>query len=112
MQHGAGSWHAYYAGDDVKDHTLDTNVASYVANGVWHHYSCTRDSGFLEAMFPIVERAIDFALDNQHPTGEIEWDADPAACRRQGRSAHRLVEHLLIAALRDRGRGATRLRTT
>src|SRR5947207_2212172 len=29
-------------------------------------------------MFPVVERAIDFALDNQHPSGEIEWDADPA----------------------------------
>jgi len=78
MQHDQGSWNAYYVGNDVKDHTLDTNVSSYVANGVWHHYLCTRDAGFLEEMFPVVERAIDFALDNQHPTGEIEWDADPA----------------------------------
>jgi len=77
-QHSAGSWHAYYAGDEVKEHTLDTNVTCYVANGVWHHYLCTRDAGFLESMFPVVERAIDFALDHQHPTGEIEWDADPA----------------------------------
>ena len=77
-QHDSGSWNAYYVGDVVKEHTLDTNVTSYVANGVWHHYLCTRDSGFLESMFPVVERAIDFALDNQHPTGEIEWDADPA----------------------------------
>jgi len=78
MQHDAGCWNAYYVGDEVKEHTLDTNVSSYVANGVWHHYLCTRDAGFLETMFPVVERAIDFALDNQHPTGEIEWDADPA----------------------------------
>jgi hypothetical protein len=77
-QHEAGCWHAYYLGDDVKEHTLDTNVTCYIANGVWHHYLCTRDAGFLETMFPIVERAIDFALDHQHPTGEIEWDADPA----------------------------------
>jgi hypothetical protein len=28
-------------------------------------------------MFGVVERAIDFALDQQHSTGEIEWDADP-----------------------------------
>ena len=91
MQHDAGCWHAYYVGDDVKEHTLDTNVTCYVANGVWHHYLCTRDAGFLEAMFPVVERAIDFALDHQHPTGEIEWDADPDARRRQGRAAHRIV---------------------
>ncbi|MDQ1455585.1 MAG: hypothetical protein QOH28_1205, partial [Actinomycetota bacterium] len=77
-QHDSGSWYAYYSGNDVKEHTLDTNVSCYVANGVWHHYLCTLDPGFLEAMFPVVERAIDFALDNQHPSGEIEWDADPA----------------------------------
>jgi len=77
-QHPAGSWHAYYIGDAVKEHTLDTNVTCYVANGVWHHFLCSRDAGFLETMFGVVERAIDFALDHQHPTGEIEWDADPA----------------------------------
>jgi len=77
MQHASGSWHAYYVGNEIKEHTLDTNVTCYVANGVWHHYLCTRDAGFLETMFPVVERAIDFALDHQHPTGEIEWDADP-----------------------------------
>jgi len=76
-QHLAGSWHAYYEGDGVKEHTLDTNVACYVANGVWHHYLSTGDTGFLDDLFPVVERAIDFALDHQHPTGEIEWDADP-----------------------------------
>ena len=64
-------------GDEVKERTLDTNVTCYVANGVWHHYLCTGDTGFLERLFPMVERAIDFALDHQHPTGEIEWDADP-----------------------------------
>jgi hypothetical protein len=52
-------------------------VTCYVANGVWHHYLSTRDAGFLEELFPVVERAIDFALDNQHSTGDIEWDADP-----------------------------------
>ena len=85
MQHERGSWFAYYVGDAVKDPTLDTNVTCYVANGVWHHYLCTRDSGFLEEMFPVVESAIDFALDHQHPTGEIEWDADPA--RTEGKGA-------------------------
>ena len=76
-QHFTGSWFAYYVDDDVKERTLDTNVSCYIANGVWHHYLCTGDTAFLESCFPVVERAIDFALDQQHPTGEIEWDADP-----------------------------------
>jgi hypothetical protein len=84
-QHDAGCWHAYYQGDDVKEETLDTNVTCYVANGVWHHYVSTGDTAFLEHMFPVVERAIDFVLDHQHPTGEIEWDADPA--RTEGKGA-------------------------
>ncbi len=48
----SGSWHAYYVGDEVKEHTLDTNVTCYVANGVWHHYLCTGDTGFLERALP------------------------------------------------------------
>jgi hypothetical protein len=76
-QHFSGSWHAYYQGDAVKEHTLDTNVTCYIANGVWHHYLATGDTGVLSELVPAVERAIDFALDHQHPTGEIEWDADP-----------------------------------
>jgi hypothetical protein len=84
MQHFGGSWHAYYQGDGVKEHTLDTNVTCYIANGVWHHYLATGDTGFLSELFPVVERAIDFALDNQHPTGEIEWDADPERIEGKG----------------------------
>jgi hypothetical protein len=72
-----GAWHAYYIGDEIEERALDTNVTCYIANGVWHHYLATGDTGFLEEFFPVVERAIDFALDHQHPTGEIEWDADP-----------------------------------
>ena len=84
-QQRSGSWCAYYNGNEVKDHTLDTNVTCYVANGVWHHYLATGSTPFLEEFFPIVEHAIDFALDNQHATGEIEWDADPL--RVDGRGA-------------------------
>jgi hypothetical protein len=84
-QNRNGSWHAYYQGGAIKDHTLDTNVTCYVANGVWHHYLSTGDTAFLESSFGMVERAIDFALDHQHPTGEIEWDADPE--RIEGRGA-------------------------
>ena len=107
MQHDAGSWHAYYVGNDIKDKTLDTNVSCYVANGVWHHYLCTRDAGFLEAMFPVVERAIDFALDNQHPTGEIEWDADPG--RTEGKGALLTGSSSIYSSLRCAIAAAERL---
>jgi hypothetical protein len=107
QQHDAGCWYAYYNGDDVKEHTLDTNVTCYIANGVWHHYACTRDAGFLEMMFPIVERAIDFALDHQHATGEIEWDADPA--RAEGKGALLTGSSSIYSSLRCAIAAAERL---
>jgi hypothetical protein len=76
MQNPDGSWHAYYIGNEVKDPTLDTNVACYVATGVWHHYLCTDDTGFLRELWPMVERTIDYALAFQQETGEIAWRAD------------------------------------
>jgi hypothetical protein len=79
MQRDDGAWHAYYVGTDVKDPTLDTNVTCYVANGVWHHYVSTGDTGFLEEFFPVVERAVDSALDHQTETGEIAWRGDDPA---------------------------------
>jgi hypothetical protein len=106
-QHLAGSWYAYYQGDTVKEHTLDTNVTCYIANGVWHHYLSTGDTGFLEDLFPVVERAIDFALDNQHATGEIEWDADPQ--RRDGKGALLTGSSSIYSSLRCAIAAAERL---
>jgi len=68
-----GSWHAYYLADAVEDMKLDTNVVAYVATGAWHHWLLTRDRGFLETMWPVVQRAVDFVLDLQTPRGEIVW---------------------------------------
>jgi hypothetical protein len=107
VQNGDGSWHAYYTGDAVKDKTLDTNVTCYIANGVWHHYLSTGDTAFLEAFFPTIERAIDFALDHQHPTGEIEWDADPA--RIEGRGALLTGSSSIYSSLRCAIAAAERL---
>ena len=68
-----GAWHRYYTADGVEEHKLDANCTAYVACGVWHHYLMTRDRGFLEAMWRVVERAVDFTLDLQQPRGEILW---------------------------------------
>ena len=40
---------------------------------MWHHWLLTDDRGFVEAMWPVVEPAIDFVLDLQTPRGEILW---------------------------------------
>jgi hypothetical protein len=79
MQRADGAWHAYYLGDEVEDSTLDTNVMCYVAVGAWHHYLSTGDTLYLRRMWPVVEAAVDYALDYQRETGEIAWRADDPA---------------------------------
>ncbi len=73
MQRTDGSWHQYYLADRIEKEKLDANTVAYVATGVWHHYLLHRDEGFVETMWPVVERAIDFVLDLQTPRGEIIW---------------------------------------
>jgi hypothetical protein len=68
-----GAWHQYYLADRVKEAKLDTNVCAYVATGVWHHWLLFHDLGFMESMWPVVERAMDFVLSMQKPRGEIIW---------------------------------------
>jgi len=73
MQRPDGSWHNYYRDDQVEDAKLDTNVCAYVAAGVWHHWLVTGDAAFAEALFPVVERALDWVLALQTPRGEVIW---------------------------------------
>jgi hypothetical protein len=69
-----GSWVQSYAWDgSIEDPDVDTNMCAYVATGVWHHYLITQDRGFLTALWPVVEKAIDYGLDHQGPQGEIAW---------------------------------------
>jgi hypothetical protein len=73
VQRPDGSWHNYYRAGGVEDAKLDTNVCAYVAAGVWHHWLVTRDEATTMAMWPVVERAIDWVLDLQTPRGEVVW---------------------------------------
>jgi len=69
-----GSWAQSYAWDgSVLDPDADTNMCAYVAAGVWHHFLLVHDQGFIEAMWPVVEKALDYVLDHQAPGGEIAW---------------------------------------
>jgi MMP endo-(1,4)-3-O-methyl-alpha-D-mannosidase len=72
-QRSDGAWHQYYLADRIEQDKLDANVCGYVAAGVWHRWLCRQDRGFVEALWPVVERAVDFVLDLQTPRGEILW---------------------------------------
>lgn len=78
MQHGDGSWAAYYRNDQIEDGTLDANFCAYIAAGAWHHFIVTGDRRFIEKMWPAVEAAIDFTLDLQDASGAILWARDTA----------------------------------
>ena len=73
LQRPDGAWHQYYLADRVEQDKLDANCVAYVAAGVWHHWLMFQDRGFLDVMWPVVERAIDFVLELQTPRGEILW---------------------------------------
>lgn len=73
MQNSDGSWYFSYMDDRPQDLTRDTNFACYIATGMWFHYLAFQDVRLLRHMWPTVEKAIDFALRWQQPTGEIPW---------------------------------------
>jgi len=77
-QLGDGSWFNYYVGPRVKDARLDTNVVAYVAAGVYHYSVATDDVDAAAALWPMVERAIDFVLRFQRDDGSISWSLDAA----------------------------------
>jgi hypothetical protein len=69
-----GAWHQYYrAGSVVEVPLLDANVTAYAATGAWHHSLATGDPGFMAAMWPAVDAAMDFVLRLQAPGGEVVW---------------------------------------
>jgi len=59
-----------HAGDEPRK---ETHRSAYVAVGAWHHYLCTEDREFLEDLWPTVRDAVEFACDQQAPTGEVYW---------------------------------------
>ena len=60
----------------MKDARLDTNVCAYVAAGVYHYLIATGDVDVARAMWPMVERAIDFVVRYQRDDGTISWSLD------------------------------------
>jgi len=72
-----GSFCAYYLAHGIEEPRRETNPAAYVALGVWHQFCSRGDRGFLEAFWPVVERACDFVCRHQRPDGTIPWAVQP-----------------------------------
>jgi hypothetical protein len=80
VQHLDGSFATYYLPSlpgGVEDPKRDTNVCAYVATGVLHHLRVTGDVGCAEALWPTVERAVDFVVAQSLPSGAVAWALDP-----------------------------------
>lgn len=71
-----GTWPMETVGTTVRDAGADTNQCAYVAVGVWHHWLLTRRRELVDEMWPVVQRAVDFAVSLQQPGGTIAWSRD------------------------------------
>ena len=64
----------------VEDATRDSNVSSYIAVGVYHHFLITGDLGFLKRLWPTLEGGVDYAVGLQADTRR-----DPLGEKQRGR---------------------------
>lgn len=78
MQAEDGSWAAAYREGRACERMVDANFCAYVATGVWHHFLSTGDDTYTASMWPVVQRALDFVLELQMPSGAIRWARDNA----------------------------------
>ncbi len=75
-QRDDGSWAMKYAGGQIQDASGETNMAAYVAVGLWHHWLVRRDDEFVRDLWPTVRRALDFVCGLQLPFGGIAWSQE------------------------------------
>jgi hypothetical protein len=100
-----GSWPMKLVAGEVEDASGETNMAAYVAVGVWHHWLVRRDLAFATTHWPVVRRALDLVCAMQLPFGGIawsqEWDGDrPATVNREALLAgSSSIHHALRAGL-------------
>ncbi|MBM4312537.1 MAG: phenyltransferase domain-containing protein [Deltaproteobacteria bacterium] len=65
-------WSASRAGAPV-DRTKESNFASYIAVGVYHHFLITGDIAFLRRHWPAIKAGVNYAVELQAHSGEIHW---------------------------------------
>lgn len=77
MQNAEGSWYSSYINGIPEDRTCETHMAAYICVGLFHTWLLNTDTDFLESMWPVMEKAVDFAISLQTPGGEIYWAKSP-----------------------------------
>lgn len=68
-----GSWWSATREGRPEDTTRDSNIAAYLAVGLYHHFLVTRDESLLRELWPTLEAGIGYALALQADSGEIHW---------------------------------------
>ena len=68
-----GSWPMKIIGDTVEDASGETNMSSYLAVGIWHHWLLRRDLAFVRRCWPAVRRGLDYVAGMQLAFGGIAW---------------------------------------
>jgi hypothetical protein len=100
-----GSWPMKTTSGVVDDASGETNMAAYVAVGVWHHWLVRRDPAFVRGLWPTVRAALDLVSRMQLPFGGIAWsqewnDHGPARVNEQALLAgSSSIHHALRAGL-------------
>ncbi|MGZ5398717.1 MAG: prenyltransferase [Nocardioides sp.] len=61
---------------EVEDASGETNMSSYLAVGLWHHWLVRRDLAFVRRSWPSVRAGLDWACSMQLPWGGIRWSQE------------------------------------
>jgi hypothetical protein len=72
-----GSWCTFYVADGVTEPRRDPNVCAYPATGAWWCSQLGGGTAWLEMVWPMIERAVNWCLGYQRPGGEIVWSVGP-----------------------------------
>jgi len=68
-----GGWYQEWHGESLVSTAQESNHAAYIATGVWFLHLATGRRDLLGEFWPTVERAIDFVVRLQMPSGAIAW---------------------------------------
>jgi len=68
-----GAFAAERVAGHVTRRSLETNHAAYIATGSWHLYRASADADFLAELWPAVDRALQWVVSLQLPSGAIAW---------------------------------------
>lgn len=76
-QRADGSWPMQQTSGVIEVETADTNQCAYFAVGVWHYHLVTGQVAPLARYWPTVEKAINFVVRSQQPSGAMAWALGP-----------------------------------